>query len=252
MSKTAFQASRRSLFLLAPEDVVVVGLDTKDGPEHPLYDERIHMPLVEMTVRDIMKRGVIEPIVVIKNGEKAVVTDGRRRIMHAREVNRRLREAGSEELIRIPVLPPEKGSDSELMSLMIVLNEHREADMPINRAKKLQKFLRLGRSEEEAAEAFKISEAQVGKLLSLLDLIPEVQAMLAKGEISLGRAYEVAKLASDEQLEAATKKAAPKAQKAPSKAALRKLLKDNEGKLSSDFVLGIRYALGEIDTVPGL
>ncbi len=256
MSKTAFEGSRRSLFLLTPEEVVIIGLDTEDGPSHPLYDERIHLPLAEMTVLDIMNRGVIEPIVVKKDGDRAIVTDGRRRVMHAREVNRRVKAAGGTNFVKIPVLPPEKGTDGVLMGLMIALNEHREEDTPINRAKKIQRYLHLGHSDAETAQTFKMSESTLKNTLSLLDLVPEVQALVVSGDLGLTRAYSLAKLESSKQIAAVQERSVAKTaqKKTPGKRTLDGIVKFGKGKVSDDFLLGIKYVLGQVDAseVPGL
>lgn len=48
---------------------------------HPLYDERIHLPISEAMVLNIMDQGVLEPIIVWKDPETGLscVVDGRQR-----------------------------------------------------------------------------------------------------------------------------------------------------------------------------
>lgn len=198
MAKQAFEGARRSIYMVPPEDVIIIGVDTKDGPEHPLYDERIHWKLKEPTILDIMGRGVKEPIVVKKDGDKAIVTDGRRRVLHAREANKRLKKKGREVLC-VPVMPPENGSDSELLGLMVSLNEHREEDSVFNRARKIKKYLDYGHDEADAARTFNISVATVHNYLGILSLDKTVQKAVAKGNVSASAALELADLPQEEQ-----------------------------------------------------
>lgn len=173
-SKVAFDGPRRNTFLLAPESpsIVIVGLDTQDGDSHPLYDTRIHKPLREATVIDILLNGVIEPVIVTKGrkcapllsgeavpAEAALVVDGRGRVMHAREANRRLLAAGSVP-IRVPVLSPMRGSDSELLGRLVALNEHRQEDSALGKARK-------------------IDEAEAKRLLGFKEAEPEVESETA-------------------------------------------------------------------------
>lgn len=199
MGKTAFDATRASIFYLNPTDIQIVGLDTTDGPEHPLYDQRIHIPLREETVLDIMQRGVIEPITVRKNGDVAQVVDGRRRVMHAREANRRLRLAGTPTVL-VPVLPPKKGTEASLTELMIVLNAHREQDDTAGEALKMQAFLNRGYTVEQVAQMFGRSEQHIKNTLSLLDLAPQASAALAAKTITKSEAYALARKPREEQV----------------------------------------------------
>ena len=63
---------------------------------HPLYDERIHLPLDESMILNIMDQGVLEPIIVWKDPETGLscVVDGRQRVRHTVEANKRLAAAG--------------------------------------------------------------------------------------------------------------------------------------------------------------
>lgn len=45
MGKQALDAPRKQYWLLNPENLVIIGLDTNDGPEHPLWDTRIKLPI---------------------------------------------------------------------------------------------------------------------------------------------------------------------------------------------------------------
>lgn len=251
--------------MMPPEEIIVIGIDTEDGASHPLYDTRIHKPLNEATVRDIMKRGVKEPITVTKDGDESppIVIDGRRRVLHAREANRRLAEEGIEVRIKIPVLPPERNSDDgRMLALMVALNEHREADSPMNRAMKAQKYRDLGYTEQDTAEVFSVSPQTIQNYLRLLSLHPQCQKAVEEGAISPSAAYQLAaqpqakqrallekmlkggrKRATIRDTEGALGKNPPK----PSNKLLRAIVNQGGAVLPSDFIKGIEFARGMLD-----
>lgn len=68
MGGQAYDGKRMQAFLVGADEVVVVGLDTDDGAEHPLYDERVKDPVDEATVQSVMALGVLQPITVRKSG----------------------------------------------------------------------------------------------------------------------------------------------------------------------------------------
>jgi ParB family chromosome partitioning protein len=189
--------ARGDLLLFDPEKLVLV-----TDKSHALYDERIELPLDELTIRDIMARGVIEPVVVRRNGMSdgvAIheVVDGRQRVRHAREANRRLVETG-----RIPVRVPAiraSGSDSDLLGVMIAANEHRTADGPMVLARKLQRYLSTGRTEQEAAVTFRRSEATIKNWAALLECTPHVQLLVERGSMPAAAAVKISRLPREEQ-----------------------------------------------------
>ena len=84
---------KKDSFLLDPEDVKLV-----DDKGSVLLDDRIHEPLNEALVRNIMANGVHTAIVVRRNPETGDIecVAGRRRVLHNREANKRLLETGLE------------------------------------------------------------------------------------------------------------------------------------------------------------
>jgi ParB family chromosome partitioning protein len=57
-----------------PEDLKVI-----TDPKHVLYDARVERPVDEAMVLSIMSLGIIEPLVIARNGEEVFVVDGRQR-----------------------------------------------------------------------------------------------------------------------------------------------------------------------------
>jgi ParB/RepB/Spo0J family partition protein len=202
--KQALSGARFDGFLMNPDELVIVGLDTDDGPEHPLFDPKIRKPLVEARVLNVMRYGVKETIVVRKNGDKVEVVDGRTRVRWARQANARFQKSG-EEQIRVPARVV-KCDDEEAHDLMICLNEVREDENPIERAKKLQRLKERGRTEKELGVIFGIGPKTVEKQLALLDLNSDVQAKVAAGELGIGEGVRLAQLPREAQTKAAVER----------------------------------------------
>lgn len=120
MAKQALEGKRLNAFAMDASDLTIIGLDTKDGPEHPLYDERIFLPIDEAMVRNIRAFGVIEAINVRKNGPNVEVVDGRQRVRHARIASQRNVEEGLPPIL-VPCLSPIKATDVTAIGAALVL-----------------------------------------------------------------------------------------------------------------------------------
>lgn len=180
----------------APESLYMT-----DDPAHPLYDERIYLPLNEGMVLNIMSQGVIEPIVIWKDRESGVVfvVDGRQRVKHAREANIRLEKEG-----KPPVMVPAVvriGSVHRAKEAAISANEIYIPDTPLGRAKKMASMLELSYDESDLALFFGCSAQTVSATLALLDCTQAVQDAVESGQINTGHARQLAQLPPDEQRE---------------------------------------------------
>lgn len=87
----AYGANGKSNVLFFDPESLHLVTDTS----HPLYDERVHLPLSESVILNIMELGVIEPIIVWKDPEsgKTCVVAGRQRVKNATEANARRKRA---------------------------------------------------------------------------------------------------------------------------------------------------------------
>lgn len=206
-SKVASGADHAGTLLwFAPEKLTVV-----TDKNHPLYDERAGMPLDESLVLNVMVHGVQTPIKVRHNGydEKGKpiveVVFGRQRVRAALEANRRLTKEGKEP-IRVPATTAREEQHA-LMGFMISENAIRRDDSPLVRARKLSRYLALGRSEEEAAIVFGVTVATVKNMLKVLELHPTVQRAINDG-LPVNVAKELHALPQEEQPAALEKLAA--------------------------------------------
>jgi ParB family chromosome partitioning protein len=271
MAKQALEGKRGNLFLIAPEDLVIIGIDTahKSEKEHPLYDPRIKLPVNENLVRNIMVYGVIDPIKVRKEGDDPVVVDGRQRLRAAREANKRLVAEGKEPIL-VPVIP-KRGSDATMFGVLISANENRQNDDILAKIDKAGRMLDMGKTEDDIAIAFGVQVQTIKIWLKLLDVCDAVRKAVDAGQISPSAAAKLAGLNRDEQIstlktliesgQATTAQAtahvrAVKTGKettaAPSKRLIKKMIEyvkaNDDERLSEDFLKGVRWAIGDLPT----
>lgn len=265
MAKQAIEgASRLNAFLIEPERLVII-----EDPKHALYDERVKLPLDEKLVLNVAAYGVKQPIIVTKDGDHLVVVDGRQRARAAVEASKRLVKEGKEPL-RVPVML-QRGEDADLFGVSVFLNELRQSDDIIVKAKKAQRLLDMGKSEAEVALAFGVTSAAIRQWLKMFDLAPAVRKAVEDGTISASAAAKLAALPKEEQVgeltklratgaKTTTKKVAVAAKKAKGKEAherptpklIKRLIEFSKidsatNGLDNEDVKLLRWVLGEID-----
>lgn len=196
-SRTAIDAPTKKIFLVAPEDITVIGYDTKDGPEHPLYDPRVHDVPDDKFILNLMSTGIKQAVHVRKNGNALELVEGRRRVLGGRQANKILKKQGKE-LLRCKV-EIERGKDDEMFSIMVSLNEQRRDDGMLAKAEKLKRFLDMGKTEDEAAIVFGVTTRSIENWKKLLDLDGSVKKAVEAGLISPSAAAGLADLSRDEQ-----------------------------------------------------
>ena len=254
--------SRGNTFFAPPEELFLVGID--DKKEHFLKDvDKIRHKLDEGMVRNIMYNGVIEAVIVVQEGDRGIVIAGRRRVLHAREANRRLVAEGLQPLkVEIKV---KRGSNSKLYGIFISENEHRQSDTLLGKAKKAEKMRDYSASEEEIAVTFGVSEQTIGNWKKLLELDERVLKLVELSHLSPSAALKLHGLAPDEQwkqaeavVEAAAKsgkkpsgtdidkQTKPFKPRAPSVKFVTKLIEAKPEGVSSDFLKGLQLGRGMI------
>lgn len=200
-TKEVWQADAAgALLLYEPERLTLV-----TDPAHPLYDERVHLPLDEALVRSIMRKGVMQPICAIRDAATGLVlvSAGRQRTRAAIEANRRLADEGRP-AIRVPVMPR---SDTMAGAMEVSASENaiRRDETPLQRAGKMRRMHECGHDLEGIAEAFGCSVATVESTMLLLSAHPAVQQALASGTITAGHASKLLRLKPEQQAEAVAK-----------------------------------------------
>lgn len=195
MAKQAIDAKRGTHFLMDPADLYLV-----TDKEHPLYDTRVENDISESMVASIRVKGVIEPIVVRKNGERLEVIDGRQRTKNAIEANKRLKAEGAPEIL-VPVIL-RKEDDAIAFETSVELNEIRQSDDVITKAEKAVRLEKMGRTVDDIARAFGVTTVTIKSWLALFDLAPQVRTAVKNHQISaIDAVKELSSFTREEQVE---------------------------------------------------
>jgi len=209
MAKTAFEAPRSNVFMLLPEELTIV-----DDKAHWLYDPRVQVPPDEGFVADIEHRGIVQPIVVVKEDGKTLVVVGRRRVGAAKIINERRK---GQEPIRVPCWI-RKGDEAALYEVAVAENVHRRNDSIAETVEKATRLMNLTGDPKRAAAALGRSPSQVQQLLKVNELHKSVRVALYENKIGLVAALQFHGMPLPEQaaalqklLEAAGEQSSPAA-----------------------------------------
>lgn len=266
-ARASDKAKRGDIYSFDPADLVIIGLDTNDGKDHPLFDERIRLAVDDAMVRNIMANGVIEPVVGRKNGDRVEVVAGRQRVRCAREANARLHTEGLATML-VPVVV-RRGDDASMAGIAVSENEIRREDSFKVKAEKARRMIAYGYDEDRIAVTFGVNRATVKTWLAWDDLSSDVKRAVDSGQIAPSAAVKLAALPREDQGKAVEKviadnggkatartvqdatrqKSGKQVSNAPGKRTITKLAnhKDASGRLGADFVRALRWVLGEVD-----
>lgn len=143
-------------------------------------------------VETIRSQGVVQPVVLRPIGPGAYE-------LIAGE--RRWRAAQMAELDVIPAIVREI-NDQQALALALIENVQREDLNPMDEARALRRLVdEFELSHREAADAVGRSRVAVSNLLRLLDLDPQVQAMVVDGALEMGHARALLALEASVQRE---------------------------------------------------
>lgn len=178
-----------------PNELVLVGVDI-DETTHPLYDERVKIPLDPLFVNTIKLLGVLVPVLVRQEDGKLLVVDGRRRVRAAREVGG---------MIKVPY-EIKRADDRMASAMMSVANEHRESDPPLMRARKAVRLFNQTNNYDEVGLWFKVTGATIKNWIQLIEADPKIHEAIESNKISFNAGLELSKMPSrDEQRETLAK-----------------------------------------------
>jgi hypothetical protein len=162
-----------------PDDLTLV-----TDPHDPCFDPRVALPLREQDLSNVAKHGIIEPVVARRRGDQIIILDGRQRVRWGREINRRLREQGSE-LMRVPVVFRAPEDDREAIEVAVSANSVRSDDGPFDKARQAAKLLKLGRTIDEIAVSFGATRQGVDLWLRALELTEPVRRAVVEERITI-------------------------------------------------------------------
>lgn len=199
---TELETTKRSIFMVDPFKLLIVGIDF-GGPGDVGYDERVKAPLDETMVESILQDGVQQIVKARNDGERMVVVDGRRRVMHARAANLRLQKANpgikAEDLIRVKT-ELVRGDELTLFGVQEIANAYHMQDPPLVQARKIQAMLDKGADEKRVCLKFGITKAVLEDRLKMLKLAPDAITAVEKGEVTNNAALALSEVSMAEQV----------------------------------------------------
>jgi len=145
----------------------------RDQPRKDFDEEKLK------TLADSIKEhGIVQPIIVRKEGSGYIIVAG----------ERRWRAAKIAGLKKIPVIVKEL-TPREVMEIALIENLQREDLNPIEEAEAYQKLLKeYGMTQEDVARIVGKSRAAIANSVRLLSLAEEIKEMLKEGKLSSGHA----------------------------------------------------------------
>jgi ParB family chromosome partitioning protein len=151
-------------------------------PRHRFDDEG----LVELS-RSIAKTGILQPVIVTREGERYRILAGERRVRAARLAG----------LADVPVIVREGVTDRDHLLLALIENVQRR-DLTVLEEAEAYRHLRedFGLTQEDVAERVGKDRATVANALRLLKLPAPVREALENGEITAGHARALLALPS--------------------------------------------------------
>jgi len=153
-------------------------------PRHEFPTEHL-----QELVESIRERGIIQPLIVRKVGEKYELIAGERRWRAATE-------------LQLPEAPAivRQASDREVLELALIENLQREDLNPIEEAMAYARLHRdFGMTQEDISKRVGKNRATVANAMRLLDLHPDIQVLLKQSRISVGHAKVLLSLKSHEE-----------------------------------------------------
>jgi ParB family chromosome partitioning protein len=170
----------------APGDVALDLIDPNPFQPRQVFDDES----LEDLTRSIQVQGILQPVLLRRNGERFQLIVGERRWRAARAAG----------LSAIPAQVRDSATDEEMLELALLENVQRKDLNPIEIA---QAILRLQESchltQEMVAEKLGVSRAHVANLVRLLKLPVRIKAALADGRVTMGHARALLSVSDEKQ-----------------------------------------------------
>jgi ParB-like chromosome segregation protein Spo0J len=213
MSKSALEGASRGDFFRIKYKDPAVKVEVIDNPEHPEYDPRVALPVNMDLVWSIRIHGQLNAGTGYKLREpdemgrtRVILDSGRQRLKAMQKIWEEDLAAGVDpkDLPTFKITLHPEGRPTDRVEISIVENEHRVQDEPIERARKIRRYLdQVGDDEfirERVLKLFGVpSKAMLENILKLLDLTPKAQAAVTAGEITPTLGTDISRLPAEQQ-----------------------------------------------------
>ncbi|MFN0190563.1 MAG: ParB/RepB/Spo0J family partition protein [Aestuariivirga sp.] len=171
----------------------------------------MHIPLCELSIAkanvrhgakkadyadlipSVRQRGILQPLLVRKNGKGYEIVAGRRRYLAALSI-----EKEGIEVEAIPCAVMAKGDDAAAVEASLIENTQRLPMDEMDQFEAFQRLLKEGRTIEEIADTFGVTEIMVKRRLAIATLAPKIRQAYRVEEID-GETLRVLTLASKQQ-----------------------------------------------------
>ncbi len=173
--------------------------------------ELMHIPLSELSIAktnvrygvkkadlndiipSIRKRGILQPLLVRKNGKGHEVVAGKRRYLALNFL-----EQEGVEIEAVPCAVMAKGDDAAAIEASLIENVHRKPMDDMDEFEAFQRLLKEGRTIGEIADTFGVTEITVKRRLAIANLSPKIRTAYRAEEID-GETLRALTLASKQQ-----------------------------------------------------
>jgi ParB family transcriptional regulator, chromosome partitioning protein len=147
----------------------------------------------EDLIPSIRQRGILQPLLVRKNGKGYEIVAGRRRYLAVQSL-----EKEGLEIEAIPCAIMAKGDDAAAVEASLIENIQRLPMDDMDQFEAFQRLLKEGRTIEEIANTFGVTEIMVKRRLAIANLSPKIRTAYRAEEID-GETLRTLTLASKQQ-----------------------------------------------------
>jgi ParB family chromosome partitioning protein len=148
---------------------------------------------IEELARSVREHGIVQPLVVMRVGDKYKLIAGERRFRAAQKAG----------LATVPVVVKDALKSADALQIALVENIQREDLNPIEEANAYHQLHdEFGMTQEEIARRVGKERSTVANVLRLLKLPASVKELLASGQLSMGHARALLSVDSAKKQEA--------------------------------------------------
>ena len=194
-------------FKFDPDEVVLIGKDTDDGPEHPQYDRKVCAEASPVLVESMRLFGQFVPITFYREAGKVICSKGRGRVKAARvilsDLRREAEKAGKDPkevefyVIGIPGKPMDEATQ---VATKHAENLNRRIYDASDEADAVQEMLAHHASRRSMCAVLGISPSQLDERIALLKLSGPVRKAVDDGRLSASGGVELSKLSRADQI----------------------------------------------------
>lgn len=146
---------------------------------------------VDQLEQSIAELGVLQPIVVVGDGEQFEIVLGRHRYLASQQAG----------LTTIPAIVRTFDTDLEQQLAMLVENLHRRTIDPIAEGQAYARLVKAGVKQRDLADKVGRSQSHVSKRVALTKLPESVQTAVLDGRLGVGQAEDLAKVRDRKAIE---------------------------------------------------